>query len=409
MNAHSMSLSQDDQLREALKGAPSSLKFAASMVAKLKRGTLRITLPGGRVLNFNGEEEGPQADITIHDYAFTRRVLTGGIVGVGESYIDGHWDTTDLTAMLELFAVNLDVMQPSLRGNALTRALNKVYHFMHRNTKSGSKRNIHEHYDIGNAFYSHWLDDTMTYSSALFDESRDLTQGQTRKYAALADQLSLNENSEVLEIGCGWGGFAEYAAKHRGAKITGLTISQEQHDFAMQRMQREGLSEKVDIRLQDYRDVQGRFDGIASIEMFEAVGEKYWPVYFERVRNLLQPGGSAALQIITIDEEIFPRYRRSVDFIQRYVFPGGMLPSITRLKEEFDNAGLKMVELNRFGEDYARTLKMWAETFNAKWDDIQPMGFDKRFRRLWNFYLSYCEAGFKTGRTDVGQFRLVAS
>jgi cyclopropane-fatty-acyl-phospholipid synthase len=390
-----------------LKQTPATFRIAARLIRKLKRGRLTVTLPDGRIVRIDGREDGPEADIQILSYAFPRKVISGGIVGVGESYMDGDWDTSDLTTMLELFAVNLDSLQPQLRGNWIARIFNKIFHAMRENTKTGSRKNIYDHYDLGNRFYGQWLDQTMTYSSALFDGTSDLKTAQTRKYAALADQLGLSEGTSVLEIGCGWGGFAEYAAKERGARVTGLTISQEQLEFAQARMQREGLNDKVEIRLQDYRDTTGTFDRIASIEMFEAVGEKYWPVYFDRVRDLLGETGRAALQIITIHEEIFPRYRNSVDFIQRYIFPGGMLPSVTRLREEVSRAGLTLADARMFGKDYARTLGLWCERFNAQWETIEPLGFDFRFRRLWNFYLAYCEAGFRTGRTDVGQFALV--
>jgi cyclopropane-fatty-acyl-phospholipid synthase len=247
----------------------------------------------------------------------------------------------------------------------------------------------------------------MTYSSALYEApSQPLDQAQHAKYAALARSIGLKPGQHVLEIGCGWGGFAEFAAKEVGAKVTGVTISQAQHDFAKQRLFDQGLAEKADIRLIDYRDVQGQFDSVASIEMFEAVGEEYWPTYFGKIREVLSPGGRAGLQIITIRDELFARYRSHTDFIQRYVFPGGMLPSEARLRQETAAAGLAWTDVNRFGQNYADTLAEWATRFEAAWDDIKGQGFDERFRRLWRFYLSYCEAGFRTERTNVIQLGL---
>jgi cyclopropane-fatty-acyl-phospholipid synthase len=279
------------------------------------------------------------------------------------------------------------------------------------NSRTGSKKNIHAHYDLGNAFYEAWLDRTMTYSSARFDSaSEPLEAAQTRKYADLARAMDLKPGMRVLEIGCGWGGFAEYAAREVGAHVTGVTISQEQHDFARQRLFNAGLSERTDIRLIDYRDVEGTFDRVASIEMFEAVGKEYWGAYFDKVRQVLVPGGRAGLQIITIQDELFDEYNARVDFIQKYIFPGGMLPSEARLQPVVEAAGLRWDAVDRFGVDYADTLSRWDQRFQAAWADIRKMGgFDERFRRLWRFYLAYCEAGFRSRRTDVIQLALTRS
>jgi cyclopropane-fatty-acyl-phospholipid synthase len=309
--------------------------------------------------------------------------------------------------VLEAFSRNFDKLTALVRGNPLMQAVNSLYHLFHRNDRKGSRRNIHAHYDLGNSFYSRWLDPSMTYSSALYETpSQPLDQAQRAKYAALARSIDLRPGQHVLEIGCGWGGFAEFAAKEVGAKVTGVTISQAQHDFARQRLFEQGLAEKAQIQLIDYRDVQGRFDSVASIEMFEAVGEEYWPTYFSKIRDVLTPGGRAGLQIITIRDELFARYRSHTDFIQRYVFPGGMLPSEARLRQETAAAGLAWTGVTRFGQNYADTLAEWAGRFEAAWDDIKSQGFDERFRRLWRFYLSYCEAGFRTERTNVIQLGL---
>jgi cyclopropane-fatty-acyl-phospholipid synthase len=276
-------------------------------------------------------------------------------------------------------------------------------HWMNRNTKAGSRRNIHAHYDLGNSFYGAWLDGSMTYSSALFDESRDLVAGQQRKYAALAERTAIGPHHHVLEIGCGWGGFAEYAASEIGCKVTGLTISQEQYDFACKRIFEAGLNDKVDLKLQDYRDEKGAYDRIASIEMFEAVGEEYWPAYFQQVRERLKPGGFAGIQVITIEESLFGRYRRELDFIRRYVFPGGMLPTGAIMRDLGAKVGLSLHNERIFGRDYALTLVHWRERFRAAWPNLTPLGFDERFRRLWEYYLAYCEAGFRAGTIDVRQ------
>jgi cyclopropane-fatty-acyl-phospholipid synthase len=288
------------------------------------------------------------------------------------------------------------------------RAINFLAHVFNRNSKAGSRRNIHAHYDLGNAFYERWLDAGMTYSSARYEApGQPLAEAQRNKYLSLARQIDLRSGHHVLEIGCGWGGFAEFAAAEIGAKVTGVTISPSQFDFARKRLFDLGLAERADIRLVDYRDIEGRFDRVASIEMFEAVGEAYWPAYFSKIRDVLSPGGRAGLQIITIRDELFSVYRARSDFMRKYIFPGGMLPSEKRLREETDRAGLEWGSIARFGHNYADTLSEWAARFEAAWDEIRALGFDDRFRRLWSFYLRYCEAAFRTERTNVVQLGLV--
>jgi cyclopropane-fatty-acyl-phospholipid synthase len=283
------------------------------------------------------------------------------------------------------------------------RSVQLVRHWFNRNTKRQARRNIYAHYDIGNAFYSAWLDPSMTYSSALYeDHTPDLTSAQNNKYRRLAEAIDLRPDQKLLEIGCGWGGFAEFAAK-QGARVVGLTISKEQRDFAQARIQQAGLSEKVEIRLQDYRDERGQYDRIASIEMIEAVGEQFWPNYFSQLRDRLLPGGLAGIQAITIQDSLFQTYRREVDFIQRYVFPGGMLPSPQVLKALGDKFGVPVIRERIFGEDYAKTLSTWRNNFREAWPNLKPLGFDDRFKRLWEYYLSYCEAGFLSGNIDVRQ------
>ncbi len=374
-------------------------------------GRLTVILPNGETHQLEGPQPGPAATFDIKDYRFARRVLASGDIGFAEGYMAGEWESPQLAALLESFAHNHDHIRRLVEGNPLMRAINWLSHKRRRNSRSGSKKNIHAHYDLGNAFYASWLDPTMTYSSARFTRAgMALDAAQREKYASLARMMELRSGQSVLEIGCGWGGFAEFAAREVGARITGITISREQFDFARRRMFNAGLAERADIQLIDYRDVQGRFDRVASIEMFEAVGIEYWPAYFGKIHDVLEPGGVAGLQIITIDDALFGGYNKRTDFIQKYIFPGGMLPSEESLKPVIDRAGLDWRNVERFGQDYADTLKLWDERFQAAWGDIRRMGgFDERFRRLWRFYLAYCEAGFRSARTDVIQLALTRS
>lgn len=392
----------------ALAGAPAAFRFAARVMALHWRvGEVTFITPSGKELRIRGVEPGPEARIVIHDFRFMRRVLAAGDIGFAEGFMAGEWDTPDLSTVLCAMSLNFDRLARLFLGNPLVRAVNFIGHNLNANTRKGSRKNIHAHYDLGNAFYSRWLDRTMTYSSARYERpGQALDQAQTAKYRSLARGMALQGGQSLLEIGCGWGGFAEFAAKEVGARVTGITISQEQFDFAKRRMFEQGLNEKAEIRMVDYRDVEGCFDRVASIEMFEAVGERYWPTYFGKIRDVLAPGGRAGLQIITIRDEIFEAYRRRADFIQKYIFPGGMLPSEDRLKDETKRAGLDWTGLVRFGQDYADTLAEWGKRFESAWDEIAALGFDERFRKLWRFYLSYCEAGFRTERTNVVQLSL---
>jgi Cyclopropane fatty acid synthase and related methyltransferases len=393
---------------QELRGAPAAFKAAARILARQwQAGVLVFVLPDGRELRLTGAEPGPKGRLLVRDYRFMRRVLASGDIGFAEGYMAGEWDTPDLSALLEVLALNLSSIDKVASGNPLMSAVHFIHHLLRPNTRAGSRRNIHAHYDLGNAFYSRWLDPTMTYSSARFEKPGEpLSEAQKRKYRTLAESMELKPGQHVLEIGCGWGGFAEFAAREVGARVTGITISEEQYRFAKERIFREGLNERADIRLVDYRDVDGQFDRVASIEMFEAVGERWWPTYFGKIRDSLAPGGRAGLQIITIRDELFDGYRRRADFIQRYIFPGGMLPSEARLKAETAKAGLSWAGISRFGQNYADTLAEWARRFEDAWDEIRRLGFDERFRKLWRFYLSYCEAGFRTSRINVVQLSL---
>jgi len=388
-------------------GLPRWFQTCFLLLARMERGQLDIVLPDGRVFRRKGAAAGSHGVVIVRNPAVFARAVKDGELGFSEAYMDGWWDTPDLQALLDMLLENDEMIRTTFMGAALMRLLERLRHWRRSNSKSQARRNISYHYDLGNSFYATWLDQTMTYSSALFEtENEDLALAQERKYAAIFDRTGAGEGDHLLEIGCGWGGFAEYAAAKRGARVTGLTISREQHDFARERVFRAGLSEKVDIVMRDYREETRQFDGIASIEMFEAVGEKYWPVYFDTVRERLRPGAQAALQIITVEDKLFEGYRKGVDFVQKYIFPGGMLPSPSALQKEITRAGLTPTGSMEFGRSYSETLRIWHERFNDKWPEIAPMGFDDRFRRMWNFYLTSCAACFKVGVTDVTQISM---
>ncbi len=374
-------------------------------LADLTQSRLRITLPGGYRFDCGPRDAELRADWTIHKWNALLRIASSGTLGFAEGFINAEWDTSDLRTLLTALAHELDEIEAAKGSRGPSRLVARVQHWLNANTRKGSKRNIAFHYDLGNEFYARWLDPSMTYSSALFEAPGEaLDAAQTRKYRRICDQLGLKPGDRVLEIGCGWGGFAEIAIRDYGCHVTGLTLSQEQHDYAITRLERAGLADKADIRLQDYRDVDETFDAIASIEMFEAVGEAHWSIYFDQLMACLKPGGRASLQVITIREDLFDQYYNSVDFIQKYVFPGGILPPPSRLESEARRAGLDPVGVHMFGKSYARTLEAWHKQYADAWPQIAPLGFDARFDRIWRFYLAYCEAGFDTGRTDVGQF-----
>ncbi len=367
-------------------------------------GRLDFVLPDGRRFRADGARAGPVAELHVHDADLFARLIREGDMGFSEAYLDSGWSTPDLQAFMDLVHVAGDDIYDGFPGIGLLRIFERARHALRGNSRRQAKRNIAAHYDLGNEFYRLWLDETMTYSSAKFATGQEsLEAAQKAKYASLVDEMGAAPGDHVLEIGCGWGGFAEYAARERGLRVTGLTISRAQHDYAQRRIRQAGLGARVDIKLQDYRDERGRYDGIASIEMFEAVGERYWPVYFDTLRERLNPGRCATLQIITVQDRRWEVYRRGVDFIQKYIFPGGMLPSRTALLAEIERAGLRMARSVEFGESYSQTLRRWHDTFNERWDDIAGMGFDERFRRMWNFYLTSCAATFASGNCDVTQ------
>ncbi|MDF1791837.1 MAG: cyclopropane-fatty-acyl-phospholipid synthase [Thalassobaculaceae bacterium] len=388
-----------------LRGLDAWTRRGMSLLTRLAVGRLTVQLPDGRQVTFQGREPGPSATVRLKDAGVVRRFMLGGDLGFAEAFIEDEAESPDLPALVELFCRNKAAIEHHTRAHPLTKILRRALHLLNRNSKSGSRRNISYHYDLGNAFYERWLDPSMTYSSALFDGGQqDLEAAQGTKYHRLAQDLALRPGDRVLEIGCGWGGFAEVAARDYGAHVHGITLSTEQLAYAQRRAAAAGLSERMTFEMRDYRDVGGSYDAVASIEMFEAVGETYWSSYFSTVTERLKHGGRAALQIITIDAESFDDYRSNPDFIQRYIFPGGMLPTREHVLDEATRAGLSWRDERRFGIDYARTLVAWRERFLAAWPEIAALGFDDRFKRMWLYYLAYCEGGFRSGNIDVRHF-----
>ncbi len=396
-----------NQLRR-MTAMPRAMKFLLRVLENLQRGSLIVTLPDGSVRHFAGRERGTSAALSIHDFRCAGAIIRSAEIGLAEAYRDGWCSTPDLTKLLTLAIENEAALNRIFYSNPLVNIAHRAIHWLRSNTRRGSKKNIAAHYDLSNEFYGKWLDSSMTYSSALFDgnETIDLNAAQDAKYQRVIDRLGIDHTHHVLEIGCGWGGFAEYAARQVGAKITGITISQAQLDFAQARIERAGLADRVELRFCDYRDIGGHYDRIVSIEMFEAVGERYWPDYFATVAARLNAGGRALVQTITIADDLFARYRERVDFIQRYIFPGGMLPSPSRFVADVRCAGLAVIGQHHFGLDYAETLRRWQRQFLHKAGELESLGFDRAFQRLWQFYFCYCEAGFDALRTNVMQVEL---
>ncbi len=387
-----------------------STKTILSLLSQLKNGYLKMTLPNGQVREFGDKASSLQADIQIFDWSVFKGLMSHGDIGFAESYIRGDWDSSNLKTILELAIRNRTILDKAIYGTWLGSIFYRVKHWLRDNSKSGSRKNIHAHYDLGNAFYSLWLDPSMSYSSAWFSEGakQALGDAQKAKIQRILSCLETNPDDHILEIGCGWGGVMEEALLS-GRSITGLTLSTEQKVFAENRLQSiEAATSKphFEVRLQDYRDCQEQFDGIASVEMFEAVGEKHWPQYFETIAKCLKFGRKACIQTIVIADDLFERYRHSTDFIQQYVFPGGMLPSRDSFKAAAAKAGLQIENEFAFGADYAKTLCIWRDNFNQKLQEIRELGFDETFIRLWNFYLMYCAAGFSERNIDVVQFTL---
>ncbi len=376
------------------------------LAQKIIRGNLTVRTPEGVTLRFAGREKGPTAEIAFARWRPLYRLAITGSLGFAESYLDGDWSSPDLANFLELVACNeQDLSMPD--GLAPLRFINRLLHRTRRNTRRGSRRNIAAHYDLGNEFYAQWLDSGMSYSSAVFPTGTEtLEQAQDAKIDRVIQQLDLRGGDSVLEIGCGWGALADAMIRRHGCHVTGLTLSQQQLAFAQQRLEASAHNGFASLQLQDYRDVDGLFDRVVSIEMIEAVGEDNWMRYFGVLRDRLKRGGIAVLQAITIQEARFESYRHSPDFIQRYIFPGGMLPTPSAIQSHVQRAGLILEHAEHFAASYARTLAEWAQRFEAAWPRISELGFDARFRRMWEYYLAYCQAGFRTGAIDVGLYRI---
>lgn len=395
---------------------PTAARTGLKLLQRIQVGSLTVQLPDGSLQHF-GQHEGPAATITLHNWQVFSAALKSGDIGFAESYIAGDWSTGHLTDLLQLFVANRVHIDDAIYGSWAGRLLYRIKHLLNRNTRANSQKNIHAHYDLGNAFYQLWLDETMNYSSAWFEgrTDGDLVRAQNAKVRRALQQAGVKAGDRVLEIGCGWGALAEMATTEFGASVAGVTLSTEQLSFAQRRMAKLGIAPASsgaavshDLRLQDYRDIQdGPFDAICSIEMVEAVGREYWPTYFQAVKKLLKPGGRACIQSIVIDDHLFERYLGSTDFIQQYIFPGGCLPCPAEFRRQAQAAGLQVVEEFSFGQDYALTLRLWRERFLAHRADVLRQGFDERFMRIWEFYLCYCEAAFTMKNTDLVQYTLV--
>ena len=382
-------------------------KVAEKIFQKTLYGNLTVSFPSGKINNYKGSEKGIQADLRLKNFSMIVKLIKKGAIGFAESYMDGDFSTNNLKNLLIFCEINKTAYIDRKQEKVLYKLLSKISHYLNENTKSNSKKNISQHYDLGNNFYEMWLDDSMTYSSGLFELPYDnLSKAQINKYKKIIEPMQLNDTTTLLEIGCGWGGFSSYVAKNFGTKIDAITNSKEQYRYTANKICKEGLNEKVNVQFMDYRDISNKYDNISSIEMFEAVGIKYWPVYFKKVKECLKNNGIATLQIITIDENKREFYQRNPDFIQQYIFPGGVLPSKKQLHQITSNVGLKLDELNSFGKSYANTLNLWNNQFQNAWYLIAEQGFSSRFKRMWEYYLSYCEAAFLTKATDVSHFLL---
>ena len=380
-------------------------KIADNILSKIKLGNLIVTYPNGEKRKFLGEQSGYNVDIKFNNYNLFNKLLRKGATGLAESYMNGDFETKNLSRLLLFCNDNESYFLKNKNKHLILNYYIRFKHYLNENTTSKSKKNISYHYDLGNDFYKHWLDKSMTYSSAIFPSSgTDLFEAQINKYEQIAKPLKLNENSTLLEIGCGWGGFSTFVAKSYGANVTAITLSKEQYDFASKKIFKEGLNEKIKLEIKDYREINESYSHIASIEMFEAVGKKYWETFLNTVKNSLSPNGLASLQIITINNHKVSEYQSNPDFIQQYIFPGGFLPSKNQLEKITNQIGLSLTELQNFKNSYAKTLQIWNNKFQIAWPNIAAQGFSLRFKKMWEYYLSYCEAGFISGSTDVSQF-----
>ncbi len=381
-------------------------KLVFNFLSKIDYGYLEIKTFDGELLKFGNQEEPLSANIIIKKPNFNYNLIRGGSIGFAESYMRGEFETDNLSNLIELTARNIKIIH-RFSGLLDIPIINYIKNKIIKNTKNRSKKNIAKHYDLGNEFFSLWLDDTLTYSSAIFNEnSKNLSDAQNNKYQKLIDLIKPNNGDKVLEIGCGWGGFAEYLGKKYDIKLDCITISKKQFEYAKERIHKCGLNEKVNIEIKDYRDLKGKYNSIASIEMIEAVGQNYLDGYFKTIKNNLSGGGKAAIQAITIDDNLFDRYKNKQDFIQKYIFPGGFLPNKNSINRYVSDNGLTINSYISYADHYAETLEIWRNQFIKKWELIKNQGFDLKFKRMWEFYLSYCEAGFKSKNIDLIQFSL---
>ena len=386
---------------------PIAGRILRRLLGRLDAGNLTVTLPRCRPFILEGDRPGTTAAIDVRRWRAVARLIAGGDVGFAASYRNGDWDTADLMALLSWAMENEATLDYATRGNALVRTLHRLRHERRENSRTNSRRNIVSHYDLGNEFYGKWLDEGMNYSSGIYLSAQDsLEIAQARKIDQVCELMDIEGGSRVLEIGCGWGAVVERLVASHRCSVTALTLSPAQRNYTLDRLKRAGLTDAVDVRLQDYRDVEGRFDRIVSVEMLEAVGEEYWPQYFAKLRNCLAPGGVAVIQVITIAADRYAAYRFRPDFIQLEIFPGGALPTGDIIDAQAAANGLKTTRRELFGTSYALTLAEWRRRFNAGWSQIAPLGFDESFKRLWNYYLCYCEAGFSSGALDVGLYRI---
>ena len=376
-------------------------------IRKFPYGSIEIEWPNRKIEKISATKNGPKANLKIADENVVKEIISGGSVKFAELYMAKRLTSSNLTSLMHYFALNNDEAEDTLKVSLLKYFFNKFSHFKNKNSQHQAKKNISYHYDLGNKFYSYWLDKSMTYSSAIFSKSTDdLETAQKNKYKKLAELVSVKDGDNILEIGCGWGGFSEFLGKEYDCNITAITISKEQYNFAKKRIKKAHLENKIDIKFCDYRNIDGKFDKVLSIEMFEAVGKEYWNNFFSKIRKVLNPDGKVGLQLITIDDKIYDVYKNNPDFIQKYIFPGGMLPSFKILRNVATKNYFKVENVNSFSDDYAKTLNIWNKRFNNNWKKIEDLGFDETFKLMWNYYLSYCEGGFLSNNIDLKQIKL---
>ena len=378
-----------------------------SGVRNFSYGSIDIELPNGKIEKICANKTGPNANLKIADNKVIKEIINGGSVKFAELYMAKRLTSSNLTTLMHYFALNNDEAEDTFKISILKYFFNKLSHFKNKNSESQAKKNISYHYDLGNKFYGYWLDKSMTYSSAIFSKPNDdLEIAQTNKYKRLAKLVSVEDGDNILEIGCGWGGFSEFLGKEYDCNVTAITISKEQYNYAKKRIKKANLDNRIDIRYCDYRKIVGKFDKVLSIEMFEAVGKEYWNNFFSKIRDVLNPDGTVGLQLITIDDKIYDVYKKNPDFIQKYIFPGGMLPSFEILTNVANKNYFNIDSVNSFSNDYAKTLNIWNKNFNKNWKKIEELGFDETFKLMWNYYLSYCEGGFLSKNIDLKQIKL---